>query len=322
MRFALMIEPQQGLTYVEQLAVARTAEEAGFEALLRSDHYASFPGGSGLHTTDAWAVLAGVARETTHLRLGTLVSPVTFRMPGSFAKVVATVDEMSGGRVEVGMGAGWNAPEHERLGIPFPPLGERMDRLEEALTIVHGLWTEPDGWSFEGRYWQVHEARFGPRPTSEGRRHPHLIVGGEGKPRGLRLAARFADEYNLESARTEVASAALAELRAACVAAGRDPASIVFSAMVGVLVGASEGDVRDRVAALLAALGLAAPEAEAWLAARRERWIMGTPEQALERIAEFAKVGVERIALQDFVPRDLAMIRLLGERVLPGGAGL
>lgn len=322
MRFALMIEPQQGLSYAEQLAVARTAEDGGFEALLRSDHYTSFPGGSGRPTTDAWTVIAGLARDTPRIRLGVLVSPVTFRIPGVFAKVVATADEMSGGRVEVGLGAGWNELEHAELGIPFPPLRERFDRLEEALAIVHGLWTEPDGWTHEGRFWQVRGARFRPRPISGERRHPHLIVGGAGKPRGLRLAAAYADEYNLASARPEAAREVFGRLEAACVAAGRDPRQVVHSAMAGVLVAESEGDVRDLVRAQTAFIGLDAAGAEAWLAARRERWVMGTPEQALERIAEFARAGVERLALQDFLPRDLAMIRLIAGRVLPQGAAL
>src|SRR5919202_3718360 len=149
MRFALMIEPQQGLSYAEQLAIAGTAEGAGFEALFRSDHYESFPGGAGNPTTDAWAVLAGLARETSRIRLGTLVSPVTFRSPGNFAKVVTTVDEMSGGRIEVGVGAGWNDSEHRRYGSPFPPIEERAEMLEETLAILHGLWDEHDGWSLD-----------------------------------------------------------------------------------------------------------------------------------------------------------------------------
>src|ERR671916_1472447 len=152
MRYALMTEPQQGLSYAEILAIARTAEDSGFEAYFRSDHYASFPGESGLNTTDAWATLAGLARETTTIRLGTLVSPVTFRIPGNLAKVIQTVDEMSDGRIEAGFGAGWNADEHAQLGIPFPDLGERYDMLEEQMAIIHGLWTEPEGWSYQGAH--------------------------------------------------------------------------------------------------------------------------------------------------------------------------
>ena len=190
MRFALMTEPQQGLSYAEILALARTAEDAGLEAFFRSDHYGSFPNDAASPTTDAWTTLAGLARDTTRIRLGTLVSPVTFRIPGSLAKVVATADEMSGGRIELGMGAGWNEQEHHELGIPFPPLGERYDRLEEALAIIHGLWTEPDGWSYEGKHWQVRNARFRPRPAfGGGRRHTHLILGGDGGPRLSRLGS-------------------------------------------------------------------------------------------------------------------------------------
>src|SRR5918992_5138446 len=181
MRYALMTEPQQGLSYDEILAIVRTAEEAGLEAFFRSDHYTSFPGEEGLPTTDAWTTLAGLARDTTRIHLGTLVSPVTFRLPGVLAKVVTTVDEMSGGRVEIGLGAGWNELEHAELGIPFPDLGKRFDMLEESLAILHGLWTEPPGWSFDGAHWQVSSARFVPRPVPrEGRRHPNIIVGGEG----------------------------------------------------------------------------------------------------------------------------------------------
>ncbi|HET7676851.1 MAG TPA: TIGR03560 family F420-dependent LLM class oxidoreductase [Candidatus Limnocylindrales bacterium] len=320
MRFALMTEPQQGLSYEDVLALARTAEQVGFEAYLRSDHYNSFPGASGLPTTDAWATLAGLARETQRIRLGTLVSPVTFRLPGPFAKMVATIDEMSGGRIEVGLGAGWNEPEHRQHGIPFPELRERYDRLEETLAVVHGLWTEPDGWSFSGRHWQVHEARFRPPVARTGRPHPHIVLGGDGKPRGLRLAATYADEYNLQSARPERAIEVYRDLAAACERLERDPAEVTRSAMVGVLVGESEGDVRERVRAQLELFGQDREQAEAWLAERRSRWIMGTPDEALDRIALFAAAGVERICLQDFLPFDLDMVRLLGERILPAAA--
>src|ERR687897_1357926 len=147
MRFALMSEPQQGMSYSEILALVSTAEEAGFESYFRSDHYASFPGEAGLPTTDAWATLAGLARETTRIQLGTLVSPVTFRLPGNLAKVIQTVDEMSAGRIEAGFGAGWNEDEHAQLGLPFPDISERYDMLTEQMEIIHGLWTRADGWS-------------------------------------------------------------------------------------------------------------------------------------------------------------------------------
>jgi len=311
MRFALMTEPQQGLTYDEILALARAAEAAGLEAFFRSDHYASFPGPAGLPTTDAWATLAGLARDTSTIRIGSLVSPVTFRIPGTFAKQVATVDEMSGGRVEVGMGAGWNEQEHQQLGISFPPLKERYDRLEEALAIVHGLWTEQDGWDYRGAIWQVSNALFRPRPTTAGRRHPNLILGGDGGPRLARLVATYADEFNRSSASPENVRDAYARVRAACASAGRDPDSVVLSAMVGVLVADSESEMRDRVRQQVAFVG-SSSSAEEWLAERRDRWIMGTPDQAQQRIEEFAAAGVQRIMLQDFLPRDLEMVALLG----------
>src|SRR5512141_161685 len=164
-RFALMIEAQQGLTYLNQLALARRAEAAGFEAFFRSDHYASFPGASDGPTTDAWTVLAGLARETERITLGTLVSPVTFRLPGSFVKVVTTVDEMSGGRIEVGVGAGWNEADHLPLGLDFPEIGDRADRMEDELAMLHGLWTEPDGWDFEGHQVRVKGGFLRPKPV-------------------------------------------------------------------------------------------------------------------------------------------------------------
>src|SRR6266550_5681518 len=198
MRFALMIEPQQGLSYAEQFAVVQRAEAAGFEAFFRSDHYQSFPGPSGEPTTDAWTVLAGLARETSTITLGTLVSPVTFRSVGNLAKVVTTVDEMSGGRVEFGIGAGWNEPEHRQLGLPFPEIGERADMLEEQFAVLHGLWGEPDGWSFTGAHVTIEGAEFYPKPAAKagrptmpnGASRPRLLAGGEGSPRGLRIAAR------------------------------------------------------------------------------------------------------------------------------------
>jgi len=311
MRFALMTEPQQGLTYDEVLALARAAEAAGLEAFFRSDHYASFPGSAGLPTTDAWATLAGLARETTTIRIGSLVSPVTFRIPGAFAKMVTTVDEMSGGRVEVGMGAGWNDTEHHQLGIPYPPLGGRYDRLEEALAIVHGLWTEPDGWSYQGKVWSVEDALFRPEPASAGRRHPNLILGGDGGPRLARLVATYADEFNRGSASPDNAREAYARVRAACSAVGRDPDSVVRSAMVGVLVAESASELRDRLRQQVEVVG-SASSADEWLAERRERWIIGTPDLAWERIEEFAAAGVQRIMLQDFLPRDLEMVALVG----------
>jgi F420-dependent oxidoreductase-like protein len=312
MRYALMTEPQQGLSYDEILAVVRTAEDAGIEAFFRSDHYASFPGASGLPTTDAWTTLGGLARETTTIRLGVLVSPVTFRIPGSLAKVIQTADEMSGGRIEAGFGAGWNDEEHAQLGIPFPPLGTRYDMLAEELAIIHGVWTEEDGWSHEGRFWQVRGARRHGEIARGGRRHPRIILGGKGMPRLAGLVARYADEFNLNSASPDDAKDAYERVRQACREIGRDPDEVVYSAMTGVLVAESEADLQARVADMLEALGQSSGDAGAWLAARRGRWIMGTPDEALERVAALGRNGTERVMLQDFLPRDLDHVRLMG----------
>jgi len=315
MRFALMSEPQQGLAYTDILALARTAEEAGFESYFRSDHYASFPGAAGQPTTDAWATLAGLARETTRIGLGTLVSPVTFRSPGNLAKVVTTVDEMSGGRVELGLGAGWNDVEHAQHGLPFPDVHERFDMLEEQLAIIHGLWSEPAGWSYSGRFWQVEDAHFAPRPVARaGRRHPNLILGGHGGPRLVALVARYADELNISSESPAEVARGFDRLRAACLAAGRDLATVTRSAMTGALVGRDEAEVNRRVATLMATFGQGG-SAEDWLAERRARWIIGTPDEARARITEFEAAGAERLMLQTFLPRDLEMVRLLGEVV-------
>lgn len=309
-----MSEPQQGLTYDEIRALALTAEEAGFEAYFRSDHYASFPGEAGRPTTDAWATLAGLARETSRISLGTLVSPITFRHAGNFAKVVTTVAEMADGRVEVGLGAGWNELEHQQLGLAFPDTGERFDMLEEQLAILHGLWTEPDGWSHAGEHWPVRDALFYPKPpASDGRRHPNVIVGGKGGPRMAALVARYADEINISSASAESAGEAFARVRRACHDIGRDPASVTYSAMTGVLVGEDDDDVRRRVRELFEFIAEpSTTDPEQWLAERRARWVMGTPDEARQRVAALAEAGVERVMLQDFLPRDLEMVRLLG----------
>ena len=317
MRYALMTEPQQGLSYDEILAAARTAEEAGLEAFFRSDHYASFPGGSGKPTTDAWATLAGLARETATIRLGVLVSPVTFRLPGNLAKVVQTVDEMSGGRVEAGFGAGWNDAEHAQLGLAFPDIGERFDMLEEQMAIIHGLWTEADGWSFDGEHWQVRGSIAHGEISRGGRRHPHVIFGGRGGPRLARLVARYGDEFNLTSASADEAPSAYARVRTACDEIGRDPDAVVYSAMTGVLVAETEAELKTRVGDLLDALGQSRSDGDAWLAERRGRWIMGTPDEAFERVRALEASGTQRIMLQDFVPRDLDHIRLMG-RIFTG----
>jgi alkanesulfonate monooxygenase SsuD/methylene tetrahydromethanopterin reductase-like flavin-dependent oxidoreductase (luciferase family) len=326
MRYVLMTEPQQGMSYADQLAVAKRAEANGFDAYFRSDHFASFPGAAGQPTTDAWTVLAGLARDTERIGLGVLVSPVTFRHPGVFTKVVTTVDEMSGGRIEVGVGAGWNEDEHRQLGLAFPPIKERADLLEDQLAILHGLWGEPDGWSYEGiTGLRVEGALFRPRPvdvpgrprTPIGGARPRIIVGGSGSPRSYRLAARWADEFNLSSSSPAKAAEVITALDEACRAIGRDPATLARSTMAGVLVGRDAEEVASRERALLGAFGPdELGDGEAWLEERRNRWVYGTPDQARAQLARFAEVGLARIMLQDFLPWDLEMIDVMGEQLV------
>ena len=316
MRFALMIEAQQGLTYIEQLALARLADRLGFEAFFRSDHYRSFPGPEGNSTTDAWTVLAGLARETTRIRLGTLVSPVTFRHPGSLAKVVTTADEMSGGRVDIGVGAGWNEVEHVGLGLAFPAIRERADMLEDELAILHGLWEQPDGWSFEGNHFRVEQSSFHPKPVQLP--HPPIIVGGEGSPRSLRLAARYADEYNMSGSSPEQCAEAFLRLEAECRKIGRDPAQLTRSVMAGLLIGSDAAEMERRVEAQLAMVGVGGEHARPWLDARLPRWVAGTPDQARAMVEAFAAAGVQRIMLQDMLPRDHGMIELAARELFGG----
>jgi F420-dependent oxidoreductase-like protein len=318
MRFALMIEPQQGLSYDDQLAIARRAESLGFEALFRSDHYESFPGEAGNPTTDAWACLAGLARDTTTIKLGSLVSPVTFRTPGTLAKVAITVDEMSGGRVELGVGAGWHEHEHEAHGFPFPPIEARAEMVEETLEILHGLWEGPDGWSFEGKHYTVKDALFRPKPGTVGGRaggRPNLITGGGGTPRGYRIAAKYSDEFNLSSTSPDEAVEKYGKLDEACRAIGRDPKTITHSMMSGVLIGRTADELAAREAKLAELFGGPDVAFEEWLNKRTPRWIYGSPAEAREQVARFEAAGAERLMLQDFLPWDLDMIDLMAEAV-------
>ena len=224
MHLRIMTEPQQGADYGRLLAVARATEQLGFDAFFRSDHYLNMGDRDGLPgPTDAWLTLAGLALQTSRIRLGTLVSPATFRYPGPLAISVAQVDDMSGGRVELGIGAGWYQAEHAAYAIPFPDTAERFDRLEEQLAIITGLWDVPVGerFSFAGKFYSVTDSPGLPKPVQ--RPHPPVIVGGRGPRRTPRLAARYADEYNVQFATLDDTQAAYGRVREACQAAGRDP---------------------------------------------------------------------------------------------------
>jgi alkanesulfonate monooxygenase SsuD/methylene tetrahydromethanopterin reductase-like flavin-dependent oxidoreductase (luciferase family) len=309
MRYALMTEPQQGYSYQDILDAANAARSAGFETFFRSDHYSSFPGEEGQVTSDCWTTLAGLARDTDGIGLGSMVSPVTFRIPGSYAKVVATVIDMAqGATIEMGIGAGWNKREHAALGIPYPDTVERVDRMEEQLAIVKGLWDEPDGWSFEGEHFQVRNTLFRPRGP-----RPNIIVGGVGRPRSCRLGAQYADEYNISSSNPAEVREVMARLDAACEAQGRDPRTLTRSVMAGVLVGRTEEEMAERRARQVAVFGGDEDGAEQWLEERKDRWILGTPDNARQMIEAYAETGVDRLLFQDFLPHDLDHIAVMGE---------
>jgi len=287
--------------------VALAAEELGFDAFFRSDHYLKMGEVSGLPgPTDSWATLAGLAVETSRIRLGTLVSAATFRLPGPLAITVAQVDQMSGGRVELGLGTGWYEAEHAAYGIPFPPLGERFDRLEEQLAIITGLWTVPEGevFSFPGEYYQVTDSPGLPKPAQRPR--PPVVVGGGGIRRTPRLAARFADEYNVAFRSVRASAEGFARVREACEAAGRYPASMTYSVAQTVCCGKDEAEFRRRAAAI----GREPAD-------MREHGIGGTPAEVAAKIAEFAAIGAERVYLQVLDLNDLDHLDLIASDVAP-----
>jgi F420-dependent oxidoreductase-like protein len=310
MLLRIFTEPQQGATYDQLVTVARHAEATGFDAFFRSDHYLVMGDGDGLPgPTDAWITLAGIARETTRIRLGTLVTPVTFRLPGPLAISVAQVDAMSGGRVELGIGAGWFDTEHTAYGIPFPPFGERFDLLEEQLAVITGLWGTPDGerFAFDGAHYQVVDSPALPKPVQ--RPGPPVIIGGGGPKRTPRLAARFASEFNLPFASVEATGDQFDRVRAACEAVGRDPAQLVYSSAQVVCCGSNQGEIARRAAAI----GREVDEL-------REHGLCGTPDEVLAKLAEYAAIGASRMYLQVLDLHDLDHLALLGRDVLPGAA--
>ncbi len=305
MLLRIFTEPQQGATYDDLLRVAQATERLGFDAFFRSDHYMRIgPGDHGPGSTDAWITLAGLARETSRIRLGTLVSPATFRLPGPLAISVAQVDQMSGGRVELGFGAGWYDAEHTAYGIPFPPQRDRFARYEEQLEIISGLWSTPDGstYSFEGAHYRVADSPALPKPVQRPR--PPIIVGGVGPTRTPRLAARFADEYNVPFRTVAETEAAYGRVREACAKIGRE--SIRLSAAQAIAVGANEAEAKRRAEAI-----------GRDLAELREAGLGGTPGEVLEKIGEFAKLGCERLYLQILDLNDLEHLELIAAEILP-----
>ena len=303
----IFTEPQQGATYDDLLAVTREAEALGFDAFFRSDHYLTMGDGLGEPgPTDAWVTLAGLARDTGRIRLGTLLTAATFRLPGPLAIAVAQVDAMSGGRVELGLGAGWFEQEHAAYGIPFPPTRERFDRLEEQLAIVTGLWTTPVGerFSFAGRHYQIADSPALPKPVQTPR--PPLVVGGWGRARTPALAARYADEFNVPFPPLADFAPQVEVVRAACEAAGRDPADLTVSAALVACCGDDEATFRRRAAAI----GHQPDQLRANAAA-------GTVAEVVDRLAAFAEAGAQRIYLQVLDLHDLDHLRLLAAEVAP-----
>jgi F420-dependent oxidoreductase-like protein len=305
-RLRVFVEPQQGATYRQLLGVATAAEELGFDGFFRSDHYLTM-GGDGLPgPTDAWVTLAAIARETSRVRIGTLLSSATFRLPGPLAIAVAQVDDMSGGRVELGLGAGWYEEEHRAYGIPFPPIEERFDRLGEQLEVVTGLWATAPGerFSFAGRHYVVEDSPALPKPVQTPR--PPVIVGGAGAHRTPRLAARFADEYNAPFLSVADAEKQFARVRIACEEIGRDPSALRSSAAVVVCCGRDEAEIERRASAI----GRAVVEL-------REDGAAGTPDEVIARCAEYRRAGAGTIYLQVLDLSDLDHLRLLADEVLP-----
>jgi F420-dependent oxidoreductase-like protein len=307
MKFRIFTEPQQGADYQTLRNVAVATEELGFDAFFRSDHYLKMGDVSGLPgPTDAWATLAGLAVETSRIRLGTLMSAATFRLPGPLAITVAQVDQMSGGRVEFGLGAGWFEAEHAAYGIPFPALGERFDILEEQLAIITGLWGTAEGetFSYEGTHYRVTDSPALPKPAQRPR--PPVLLGGAGPRRTPRLAARFADEFNVPFQSVPDSAAGFARVREACEAAGRYPATMTYSVAHTVCCGKDEAEFRRRAAAI----GREPAD-------MREHGLGGTPGEVTAKIAEYAEIGAERVYLQVLDLSDLDHLALIASEVVP-----
>jgi len=307
MQLRIFTEPQQGADYSTLLRVAKATEELGFDAFFRSDHYLKMGPVSGLPgPTDAWITLAGLAAATERIRLGTLVSPVTFCLPGPLAVSVAQVDQMSGGRVELGLGTGWFDAEHAAYGIPFPPLGIRFSMLEEQLAIITGLWTTPVGqkFSYSGQHYSVTDSPALPKPAQQPK--PPVIIGGGGQKRTPRLAAAYADEYNAAFDAVTGTQAAFDRVRAAVEAAGRPASSMIYSTAQVVCCGRDEAELKRRAEAI----GREPDEL-------RREGLAGSPAEVVDKIGQFAAIGAKRMYLQILDTGDIEHLQLIAAEVLP-----
>ena len=306
MKLRIFIEPQQGADFATQARVAQATEELGFDAFFRSDHFLAM-GQDGLPgPTDSWVTLGALALQTSRIRLGTMVTAATFRLPGPLAIAVAQVDQMSGGRVDLGIGTGWFETEHTAYGIPFPSLKERFDRLEEQLAVITGLWQTPEGqtFSYSGAHYQLADSPALPKPAQRPR--PPVILGGAGPRRTPRLAAQYADEFNSAFRDLAETEAGFGRVRDACTAAGRDPGSMRFSAAQTVVCGKDDAEVARRASAI----GWSAEDL-------RTSGITGTPAHVVDTIGEFGRAGADTIYLQVLDLSDLDHLELLAADVLP-----
>ncbi|KRF11413.1 LLM class F420-dependent oxidoreductase [Nocardioides sp. Soil797] len=305
MELRVFTEPQQGATYDDLLKVALAAEELGFGAFFRSDHYLGM-GTEGLPgSTDAWTTLAGLARDTTSIRLGTMMTSATFRHPGVLAIQVAQVDQMSGGRVELGIGAGWFEAEHTAYGIPFPSTRQRFDNFEEQLAIITGLWATEVGERFnhDGPTWPITDSPALPKPTQA---KPPVLIGGLGKRRTPELAARHADEFNLPFVDEETTRTQFDRVRAACEAIDRDPDELAWSNALVLCVGRDEAELKRRAEAI----GREVDEL-------RENGLAGTPDEVIAKLKRFEALGSQRAYLQVLDLSDLDHLQLVADEVMP-----
>ena len=310
MQICLMIEGQEGVSWPQWLALAGACEQHGVPALFRSDHYMNLDGRDpGRAALDAWSTLNALAAVTSTVRLGTLVSPATFRHPSLVAKTVTTADHVSGGRVELGLGAGWHEREHDAYGFPFPPVGVRMDILEEQLQVVLGNWGEGP-FSFDGEHYRLSDLDAQPKPVQ--RPHPPLIMGGNAGPRSARLAASYADEYNTAFPTLEDVRRRKAQIDQACERAGRDP--IPFSIMTAAVVGVDDAEVAARLRRLAEKTGA---DADQLRANPPPAWIVGTLDAAAEQLAALRDAGVSRVMCQHLLHDDLDAVALLGAELPP-----
>lgn len=306
MDFRVFVEPQQGASYADQLAVAQAAESLGYSAFFRSDHYLAMSGDGLPGPTDSWVTLAGIARETSTIRLGTMVTSATFRHPGVLAISVAQVDEMSGGRVELGLGAGWFEAEHQAYAIPFPPLGERFDRLSEQLEILTGMWATPTGetYDFTGTHYTVKDSPALPKPAQTP--HPPIIIGGGGKKRTPALTAKYAGEFNIPFVPLDVLSAQFERVAAAVADAGREPDSLVYSAAFVLCAGRDDAEVARRAGAI----GREVDEL------RGNSPLAGTAAEIVDRLGPFREAGVQRVYLQMLDQSDLDHLDFFAREVI------